>query len=66
MSSSTILLKEIESKVHFIRCRNVILDSDLAKLYQVTTFNLNKAVRRNSRRFPEDFMFQLTEAEADL
>jgi len=41
-----------------------MLDSDLAELYGVTTFNLNKAVKRNIARFPEDFMLQLTAAEA--
>lgn len=39
------------------------LDSDLAKLYGVTTFNLNKAVKRNLERFPDDFMFQITAEE---
>jgi len=39
-------------------------DADLAKLYGVETFNLNKAVRRNLDRFPEDFMFQLTKDES--
>jgi len=39
-------------------------DTDLAKLYGVETFNLNKAVRRNLDRFPEDFMFQLTKDES--
>jgi ORF6N domain len=44
-----------------------MIDSDLATLYQVTTGNLNLAVRRNAERFPQDFMFQLTEQEfADL
>lgn len=42
-----------------------MLDLDLAKLYRVTTFNLNKAVKRNSERFPEDFMSQLTSEEAE-
>jgi hypothetical protein len=42
----------------------IILDSDLAMLYEVETFNLNKAVKRNIDRFPEDFMFQLTKEEA--
>jgi hypothetical protein len=41
-----------------------MLDSDLAMLYEVETFNLNKAVKRNIDRFPEDFMFQLTKEEA--
>jgi hypothetical protein len=42
-----------------------MLDSDLASLYGVTTFNLNKAVRRNIRRFPKDFMFRVTASELD-
>ena len=42
-----------------------MLDSDLAKLYDVETFNLNKAVKRNLHRFPNDFMFQLTKEEYD-
>ena len=42
-----------------------MLDSDLAKLYGVETFNLNKAVKRNLSRFPKDFMFQLTKDEYD-
>jgi hypothetical protein len=42
-----------------------MLDSDLAELYQVETKNLNKAVKRNLERFPEDFMLQLTDEEAD-
>jgi len=41
-----------------------MLDRDLAELYQVLTKNLNKAVKRNPDRFPEDFMFQLTQEEA--
>ena len=45
--------------------RQVMLDADLAELYEVETFNLNKAVKRNIDRFPQDFMFQLTKQEAD-
>jgi ORF6N domain-containing protein len=55
----------IERRIYVIRGQKVMLDSDLAELYQVTTGNLNLAVRRNSSRFPEDFMFQLTKKEAD-
>ena len=55
--------KEIVSKIYFIRDKKVMLDKDLAELYDVTTGNLNKAVKRNLKRFPEDFVFQLTEAE---
>lgn len=48
----------LERQIHFIRDRRVMLDADLARLYGVSTFNLNKAVRRNSERFPDDFMFR--------
>jgi hypothetical protein len=54
----------IEKKILLIRGHKVMLDSDLAMLYEVETFNLNKAVKRNIDRFPEDFMFQLTTEEA--
>ena len=50
----------IEKKILLIRGEKVMLDADLAELYQVETFNLNKAVKRNIDRFPQDFMFQLT------
>jgi len=53
----------ISSKIYFIREKKVMLDSDLAVLYGVTTGNLNKAVKRNIKRFPEDFMFQLSKEE---
>lgn len=54
---------EIRNLIYHIRGKAVMLDSDLANLYQVPTSRLNEAVKRNSRRFPEDFMFQLTEDE---
>jgi len=53
----------LERRIYLIRGQKVMLDSDLANLYQVTTGNLNLAVRRNAERFPPDFMFQLTEEE---
>jgi hypothetical protein len=53
----------IERKIYVIRGHKVMLDSDLAKLYQVSTKVLNQAVRRNIDRFPGDFMFQLTAQE---
>lgn len=56
-------LQVIQSKIYVIRGQRVMLDRDLAELYQVTTGNLNKAVKRNIRRFPPDFMFQLTKEE---
>ncbi|MBC8553478.1 MAG: ORF6N domain-containing protein [Candidatus Brocadiales bacterium] len=55
----------IEGKILLIRGHKVMLDKDLAELYGVTTGNLNKAVRRNIDRFPEDFMFQLSKNEYD-
>jgi hypothetical protein len=54
---------EIRNLIHHLRGKAVMLDSDLAELYRVTTKRINEAVRRNRKRFPEDFMFQLTEAE---
>lgn len=53
----------VERGIYLIRGVKVMLDSDLARLYGVTTGNLNLAVRRNAGRFPPDFMFQLTEEE---
>lgn len=52
-------------KIYLIRAQKVMLDKDLATLYGVTTGNLNKAVQRNIRRFPDDFMFQLEKQEFD-
>jgi hypothetical protein len=53
----------IISKIFLIRGKKVMLDRDLAELYGVETRVLNQAVRRNERRFPDDFMFQLTTEE---
>jgi len=53
----------VMNKIYLIRNQKVMLDSDLADLYQVETKRLNEQVRRNLKRFPEDFMFQLTEKE---
>jgi hypothetical protein len=59
-------LTKIESMIYIIRGHKVMLDSDLAELYGVLTKNLNKAVRRNIERFPEDLMFQLNSEEFEL
>lgn len=56
-------LQPIQSKIYEIRGQRVMLDFDLAELYQVETRTLKQAVRRNIERFPEDFMFEITEAE---
>lgn len=65
--SSTALARigpvDIDARIFLIRGQRVLLDSDLAVLYGVTTGNLNKAVNRNLERFPQDFMFRLTAAE---
>jgi len=55
----------IAHKIYQIRGYQVMIDSDLAQLYEVETSNLNKAVKRNYARFPEDFMFQVTGEEAE-
>ncbi|MCX6878658.1 MAG: ORF6N domain-containing protein [Verrucomicrobia bacterium] len=57
--------EKIAPLVHYLRHEKVILDSDLAELYGVTTGRLNEAVKRNLDRFPADFMFQLTEDETE-
>ena len=56
--------ERIEQTIRIIRGHRVMLDTDLAKLYGVTTKVLNQAVKRNRSRFPMDFMFQLTAEEA--
>ena len=64
MSELSLLSEEtISNKIYFIRNQKVMLDSDLALLYGVETKRLNEQVKRNESRFPEDFMFQLTEIE---
>lgn len=64
-AAQAVIPAAIERRIHTIRDHRVMLDADLAALYQVETFNLNKAVKRNLDRFPEDFMFQLTKEEWD-
>ena len=59
-------LELIQSKIYEIRGQKVMLDRDLAELYQVETRVLNQAVKRNIDRFPEDFMFELTKEEVEF
>ena len=67
MGKQVIPIERIARAILLIRREKVMLDSDLAALYGVTTGNLNKAVKRNAERFPTDFMFQLdTEEVANL
>jgi len=56
-------IENINAKIYEIRARKVMLDSDLAKLYQVETKVLNQAVKRNIEKFPSDFMFELSSNE---
>ncbi|HQW05005.1 MAG TPA: ORF6N domain-containing protein [Flavobacteriales bacterium] len=56
----------VVTKIHTVRGHKVMLDSDLASLYQVETRALNQAVKRNQQRFPEDFMFALTLEEWEI
>ena len=58
-------VSKIESMIYVIRTQKVMLDSDLATLYDIETKVLNRAVKRNIERFPEDFMFQLTDPEME-
>jgi hypothetical protein len=63
---SELSTKEIGQRIYFIRGHRVMLDNDLAELYEVETRALNQAVRRNLGRFPDDFMFQLTRGEFEF
>ena len=58
-------LEKIENKIYLIRELKVMLDYDLAELYEVSTKRLNEQVKRNIKRFPDDFMFQLAKYEKD-
>jgi hypothetical protein len=58
-------VERVERTILLVRGQKVILDADLSKLYGVTTKRLNQQVKRNSDRFPEDFMFRLTQKEKD-
>jgi hypothetical protein len=62
---SIVLLERVQTKILYIRGRKVILDADLAALYDVPTKRLNERVKRNRKRFPTDFMFQLTKDEKE-
>jgi hypothetical protein len=62
--AAVVAAQVVTGQIHLIRGRRVMLDSDLATLYQVETKVFNQAVKRNEDRFPEDFMFRLTAEEA--
>ena len=63
MDKDIIPQEDLASKIIFVRGRKVILDETLAVIYGITTKRLNERVRRNTERFPEDFMFRLTKNE---
>ncbi len=62
-ADNLLIVESIVDKIYFIRGQRVMLDSDLAEVYCVSTKRLNEQVKRNIERFPEDFMFQLTDQE---
>ena len=61
-----VLSPDVGSLIYMVRNKQVMVDSDLAMLYQVETKALNRAVKRNAKRFPEDFCFQLTAEELKI
>ena len=61
----TLPVEEVASRILVIRGEKVMIDADLAELYGVATKALNQAVKRNSERFPDEFMFQLSQTEKD-
>ena len=63
--TGVIPVERIASRIYLVRGLKILLDADLAALYEVLTKNLNLAVRRNARRFPKDFMFQLNRKETE-
>jgi hypothetical protein len=63
--SVTVSIQLIERRIYLIRGHKVMIDVDLAELYDVPTYRLNEAVKRNRTRFPSDFMFQLNKKEAE-
>ncbi len=60
------VIQSIQNRIYQIRGERVMLDRDLAELYETETNSINLAVKRNSKRFPKDFMFQLSKGEFEL
>ena len=65
-NTAEVSVQLIERRIYLIRGQKVMIDVDLAELYGVPTFRLNERVKRNRKRFPEDFVFQLTKEEGEL
>ena len=66
MTNKEITTSEVSKRIYVIRGMQVMLDSDLAEIYEVETKNLKRAVKRNIERFPNDFMFELTKSECEF
>jgi ORF6N domain len=66
LGTTPVPVEQVAQSILLLRGKRVILDRELAAIYGVPTGRLNEAVKRNIERFPEDFMFQLTRAEAEL
>lgn len=66
MPKKAVVALQIEKRIYQIRGKRVLLDEDLARLYQATTKAFNQAIKRNIERFPDDFMFQLTPEEYSI
>ena len=66
MKDNALQIKEIQNKIFLIRGVQVMLDKDLADIYGVKPIRLREQVKRNSNRFPEDFMFRLSDSEVDI
>jgi hypothetical protein len=66
MKKKIVRVAQIAHSIHFLRGQKVLLDLDLAVLYQVPTGQLNRAVKRNRSRFPADFMFRLSTKESEI
>lgn len=58
-------IQHVQTKIYVVKGQNVMLDRDLAELYGMETKRLKEAVKRNIKRFPEDFMFEITKKEAE-
>lgn len=65
-SNLAVSIKFVERRIYLIRGHKIMIDEDLAELYGVPTKALNQQVQRNRKRFPEDFMFQLSKEESDI
>ena len=64
-NSLTVSIQLVERRIYLIRGQKVMIDEDLAELYGVPTHRLNEQVKRNRKRFPQDFMFRLTQVETE-